>query len=452
MDLLRSLLPPGLPRGDEVRLDGRVAWFAMALSLATTVAFGLLPALKCSKINLVEGLAGSSASLGGRRGKGARVWLVVAETALALVLAAGAGLMMNSFVRLMRLDLGMDPKNLLAVSVWPGQRVHPLQRGAYHAFEPALEATRSVPGVKQAGAVEVAAPLMGGGSATEIRPKPTSPGMLIDCKAVDGAYFGTLGISLRAGRVFTSQDTDRSASVVVVNESLARMLYPAGGAVGRPLGYSTKPSTIVGVVADVRNRVLFPPGPEVYRPATQMGGLRMPTLVVRYEEAGKANVNALIRQRLSELDPTSIIQIRSFEEAIAQQGLQTRFLTALIAGLGALGLLLAASGVFGVTAYGVNRRTRELGVRLAIGAAPGDVLRMIVREAVVMALAGAAIGTAAVVALSSVLRNLLFEVPPGDPLTLLAVIGVLAAVTIAASYVPARRVLKIDPATALRHE
>jgi putative ABC transport system permease protein len=155
---------------------------------------------------------------------------------------------------------------------------------------------------------------------------------------------------------------------------------------------------------------------------------------------------------LSELDPTSIIRIRSFEEAIAQQGLQTRFLTALIAGLGALGLLLAASGVFGVTAYGVNRRTRELGVRLAIGAAPGDVLRMIVREAVVMALAGAAIGTAAVLALSSVLRNLLFEVPPGDPLTLLAVIGVLAAVTIAASYVPARRVLKIDPAAALRHE
>ena len=132
---------------------------------------------------------------------------------------------------------------------------------------------------------------------------------------------------------------------------------------GRPLGYSTKPSIIVGVVADVRNRLLFPPGPEVYWPATQVGGLFMPTLVVRYEEAGKANVNALIRQRLSEIDPNSSIRIRSFEEAIAQQGAQTRFLTPLFAGLGALGLLLAASGVFGVTAYGVNRRTRELGVR-----------------------------------------------------------------------------------------
>ncbi len=231
----------------------------------------------------------------------------------------------------MRLDLGIDPKNLLAVSVWPDQRVHPLQRGAYHAFEPALEATRSVPGVKQAGAA-LGAPLMGGACWSFVQPNPTSAPMRVDCNTVDGAYFGALGIALRAGRVFTLQDTDRSASVVVVNESLARMLYPAGGAVGRPLGYSTKPSIIVGVVADVRNRLLFPPGPEVYRPATQVGGLFMPTLVVRYEEAGKANVNALIRQRLSALDPNSIIRIRSFEEAIAQQGLQTRFLTALIAG------------------------------------------------------------------------------------------------------------------------
>ena len=210
MDPLRNLLPPGFRRGDEVRLDGRVAWFALAVSLATTVAFGLLPALQCSKINLVEGLAGAAASLGGRRGKGAQVWLVVAETALALVLAAGAGLMMNSFVRLMRVDLGIDPKNLLAVSVWPDQRVHPLQRGAYHAFEPALEATRSVPGVKQAGAA-LGAPLMGGACWSFVQPNPTSAPVRVDCNTVDGAYFGALGIALRAGRVFTLQDTDRSA-------------------------------------------------------------------------------------------------------------------------------------------------------------------------------------------------------------------------------------------------
>jgi putative ABC transport system permease protein len=191
------------------------------------------------------------------------------------------------------------------------------------------------------------------------------------------------------------------------------------------------------VVFSVADAVLFRP---------------LPYLVVRYDKTAKANVNALIRERLGKLDPTSLIGIKSFEEVVAQQGAQTRFLTALIAGAGALGLLLAASGVFGVTAYGVNRRTRELGVRIAIGAAPGDVLRMIVREAILMAFAGAAIGTAVVFALRSVLRNLLFEVQPGDPLTLVAVIGVLAAVTIAASYVPARRVLKIDPATALRHE
>jgi predicted permease len=470
LDALRNLLPPGLPRGDEVRLDGRVAWFALAVTMATTVAFGLLPALKCSKINLVGGLTGAATGMGGRRGRGIRASLVIAETALALVLAAGAGLMMNSFIRLMRVDLGFNPQNVLAVQAELPQwralnamgaedrsskedsesrktRSAELWRVMTQTDERMLDAVRAIPGVRQA-CLATPAPLLGGEvDALTPGPKPGSSAIHSRATFVVGDCFGALQIPLLAGRVFTSEEARGWERLMVLNQSLARLLFPNGGAVGQYLPGSVR---VIGVVADVRDRLLFPPEPEYYTPGEI--ALTQSHFIVRYAEAAKANLNGLIRQKLSEIDPDATVTIDSFEEVVSQQGAQTRFLALLFAGAGALGLLLASSGVFGVTAYGVNRRTRELGVRIAIGAAPGDVLRMIVREAVVMAFAGAALGTAAVFALQSVLRNLLFEVPPGDPLTLLAVIGVLAAVTIAASYVPARRVLKIDPATALRHE
>jgi len=470
VDALRNLLPPGLPRGDEVRLDGRVAWFALAVSMATTVAFGLLPALKCSKINLVEGLTGSAAGLGGRRGRGVQASLVVAETALALVLAAGAGLMMNSFVRLLRVDLGFNPKNVLAVQAVTAQwrsfkanvaerpsskeglksretRTGELARIVLGENERILDTVRAIPGVRQA-CLATPAPLLGGQiDALILGPTPGASAIHVLATDVTGDCFGAMQIPVLAGRGFTAEEMGRREQVVVLNQSLARLLFPDGGAVGRYLPYGKR---IVGVVADVRSRLLFPPEPEYYEPSWPR--FAQSHFIVRYAESGKANLDGLIRQKLSEIDPAATVAIDSYEEVVAQQGAQTRFLALLFAGAGALGLLLAASGVFGVTAYGVNRRTRELGVRIAIGAAPGDVLRMIVREAIVMAGAGAVIGTAAVFALGSVLRNLLFEVRPADPLTLAAVIGTLAAVSVAASYVPARRVLRIDPAAALRHE
>jgi putative ABC transport system permease protein len=453
LDLLRSLLPPELPRGDEVRLDARVAWFALAVSLATTVAFGLLPALRASKINLLEGLAGSSMRMGGRRDRGVRASLVVAETALALVLT---GLMMNSFIRLMHVDLGFNPKNMLSVSPLLDRRKYPTEDARALVYERMLEGVRAVPGVRQA-AGAFTAPLLSGAAPIDVKPAPASifvgsqgiETMRFGVKEVTGEYFGTMQIPLLAGRVFTTQDTKKSMPVAMVNQSLARLLFPNGGA----LGGQVVPSSlrVVGVVADVRNWLLFAPEPEMYVPMSQAYPFGE-QIVVRYDEAGLANLNGQIRQRLSEIDPDAQVGIRSFEEAIAQQGAQTRFLTALIVGAGLLGLLLSASGVFGVTAYGVNRRTRELGVRMAIGAAPGDVLRMIVREAVVMAAVGAAIGTAATLALGSVLRNVLFEVRPADPLTLAGVVLVLGIVTVVASYIPARRALGIDPAVALRHD
>jgi putative ABC transport system permease protein len=173
---------------------------------------------------------------------------------------------------------------------------------------------------------------------------------------------------------------------------------------------------------------------------------------VRYTEAEKANLNGLIRQKVLEIDPEARITIDSFEAAVAQQGAQIRFLALLFAGAGGLGLLLSASGVFAVTAYGVNCRTREIGVRMALGATPKDVLRTIVREGVAMAAAGTVIGTAATLTMGNVLRNVLFEVRPADPVTLGAAVVVLAVTTLAASYIPARRALSLDPAVALRHE
>ncbi|MGD0497139.1 MAG: ABC transporter permease [Bryobacteraceae bacterium] len=445
LNLLRSLLPPELPRGDEVRLDSSVAWFALTMSLGTTIAFGLLPALRCSQVHLLEGLTGSSASMGARRGRGVRISLVVAETALALVLTGGAGLMMNSFIRLMHVDLGFNPKNLLSVSGWLGRRV--AHDEEHRAWDRMVEAIRAIPGVRQA-AIAFPAPLVGGEMTIGVRLAPKSPPTQVRGKVVTGEYFATMQIPLLAGRVFTSQDTEKSAPVAIVSQSLARLLFPDGGALDRNV--FPMDQRIVGVVADARNKLLFPPEPEIYMPVSQTDMLHQ--IIVRYDEVGKAGLNGRIRLRLNEIAPDAQMSIRSFEEAIAQQGAQTRFLTALIVGAGLLGLLLSASGVFGVTAYSVNRRTRELGLRMALGAAPRDVLRMIVREAILMASAGAVIGTAAIFALRSVIRNLLFEVPPGDPITLIAAVAVLGAASTAAGYIPAHRVLNIDPAVALRYE
>jgi putative ABC transport system permease protein len=378
--------------------------------------------------------------------------------------------MMNSFIRLMRVDLGFNPKNVLAVQAVTAQwrdlksvgaefpsskedsqsrnaRGGKLARIVLGENERILDTVRAIPGVRQA-CLATPAPLLGGQiDALILGPTPGASAIHALAMDVTGDCFGAMQIPVLAGRGFTAEEMGRRERVVVLNQSLARLLFPNGGAVGQ---YLPGGSRVVGVVADVRSRLLFPPEPEFYEPS--LPRFAQPHFIVRYAESGKANLNGLIREKLSDIDPDATVTIDSFEEVVAQQGAQTRFLALLFAGAGALGLLLAASGVFGVTAFGVNRRTRELGVRIAIGAAPGDVLRMIVREAIIMAGAGAAIGTVAVFALGNVLRSLLFEVRPADPFTLMAVIGVLAAVSVAASYVPARRVLRIDPAAALRHE
>jgi putative ABC transport system permease protein len=450
LEALRSQLPPQLPRGNEVRLDAAVVWFALAASLFTTLAFGLLPALKFSNVHLIEELASASATLGGRRGKGMRSWLIAAETALALVLTGGAGLMMNSFIRLMHVDLGFNPRHAMVVHIVPDT---PGTHGLLRSFDPEMEAIRAVPGVRQAAATDLP-PLLGGDCATYVRPAPDAAPLRVRCKTVAGDFFGTVQTPLLAGRVFTPQDSPESERVVMINQALARLLYPGGGALGRQaFGMGPSWGRVVGVVADARDRLLFAAEPTLYIAGAQKKGFPgLRSVVVRYDDAGREGLIAEIRRRIEKLDPGATLTFRSFEDAISEQGAQVRFLTLLMTGAGALGLLLSAGGIFGVTAYAVNRRTRELGVRMALGAAPGDVLRMIAREGVVSAAAGAAIGTVAVFALRSVLRNLLFEVSPGDPLTLAAVVFVLAAVSATAGYIPARRALSIDPAVALRYE
>jgi putative ABC transport system permease protein len=470
MGALRSVLPPELPRGDELRLDGHVEWFALAVSLATTVAFGLLPALRYSKVNLMEGLTGSSTGTGGRRSRGVRASLIVVETTLALVLMGGAGLMMNSFIRLMSVDLGFNPRNVLAVQVETAQarafrasaskpvltkqdsedrreKWGAASRQAHQANERILDAIHAVPGVRQAGLVSPA-PLLGGELGAMIMGPGASSPIHTREKLVAGDYFSAMQIAVVAGRACMTEDGQQPERRMVLNQSLARLFFPNGGAVGQHLPGDWR---IVGVVADARNKLLFAPEPEAYSCSYSDLG---PTghFVVRYTEAEKANLNGLIRQKVLEIDPEARITIDSFEAAVAQQGAQIRFLALLFAGAGGLGLLLSASGVFAVTAYGVNCRTREIGVRMALGATPKDVLRTIVREGVAMAAAGTVIGTAATLTMGNVLRNVLFEVRPADPVTLGAAVVVLAVTTLAASYIPARRALSLDPAVALRHE
>jgi predicted permease len=407
-------------------------------------------------VNLVEALAATSAHTSAGRGRDFRATLVAAEIALSLVLLSGAGLMFNSIIRLMRVNLGFNPKNVLAGSAFD---LNSSPRGTEDskraALENSLRSIDSIPGVLQAGAV-LSPPQLGFPMRTYVQLQPgVSPGV-IDANIVAGDYFRAMQVPLLAGRFFTPQDREDTEKVVIVNETLARLLAPDTRVVGRYLtqGYPTPKETItiIGVVSDVRYSLLFSPQPEVYYPMEQFKGITPGTIVVRYEDSAKFYINGSIRKALQALNLNGIVTVASFEDKIAEQGKRLRFLTTLIGGAGLLGLFLGASGVLSVTAYAVRRRTSEFGVRIALGAAPGDVLRMILGNSARMVLIGAAFGIIIVLALGKALRSVIFEVPPYDPLTLSAVIVILGGTCLAASYIPARRAARIDPMAALRSE
>jgi putative ABC transport system permease protein len=475
-----AALLPRLPRVAEtgIAVDGRLVAFAVVVSAVTGIAFGLAPALHASSTNLVEALAdgGRGGSAGRRMGR-ARGALVVSELALAALLLAGAGLMIRSFVLLQRVDPGVRPGALLTLSLALPDSKSLDDAYLRSFFEQVIERVEALPGVEMAG-VSSHRPLGGGGMSRHFgidgAPPPRSLADVpnVSARQESARSLRALGVRLVKGRLFDESDNENAPRVAVVNQTLASRFFPGEDPIGRrilleapeavlapdqlPPGGSWVRWTIVGVVGDVRyNGLAASPEAVAYVPYRQRNK-QMPWapsyLVVRTRTEPSALVGA-IRRQVAEVDPDQAVgSAMSLNDLMSAASGPARVNAGVMGVFAAAALLLAVLGVYGVIGYSVKQRRREIGIRMALGARRADVVRLIVGQGVRLTAVGLAIGTAAGLALARVVAGLLFGVEPGDPVTLASVVGVLGATALAASYVPARRAARLDPATVLRQD
>jgi putative ABC transport system permease protein len=461
-DLLLSLVPSTMPRLDEVRLDGSVLGFSLVLSLLTGLVFGIAPAWQASRSGLLEPLKEATrGSSSGRRQHRFRSVLVVSEIALALVLLAGAGLMAQSFVRLSRIDPGFRPEAVLSARMILPRVKYP-EGAAIVAFaDRLLPAVAALPGVVSAGLVNPL-PLTGEGWQTnfwvEGRPLPALGEVPnSDYHVVGGDYFGTMGIPLVGGRLFSDSDRKDTTPVALVNQTMARRYWPDEDAVGKRMrtGSLDDPNpwlTVVGVVGDVKQYGLDQDQKtQFYRPQRQMP-LRPMSLVVR-AAADPSGLTASLRQAVLSADPDQpIYDVRTMSGLLSDTSAPRRLSLLLLGAFAVTALLLAGVGIYGVMAYSVTQRTHEIGIRMALGARRGDVLLMVFGQGLRLVLTGSALGVLAAFGLTRLMSSLLYGVSPTDPPTLGLVSVVLVGTALLACLIPARRASGVDPMIALRCE
>ncbi|HVG31968.1 MAG TPA: ABC transporter permease [Pyrinomonadaceae bacterium] len=457
-DLLINISPSNMPRISEITIDYRVLGFTFAISLLTGVIFGLLPALQALRVNVNDSLKSEGRGVVGSSSRSrARSVLIVTEIALALVLLVGAGLLIKSFKRLGEVDPGFKPDNVLTMqlSLPRSKYSKPEQQSAF--LQQVLERIEAVPGV---GSVSVVAgPPFSGLTASRYfqiegrPPRPAGEGLNAGYNAASPNYFQTLGIPLRRGRDFTKQDVMGTPEVVIINEAMARRFWPDEDAVGGRLRIGEDAwRTVVGVVGDVRHTGLDEePKPEMFYPYLQ-SPLSFMTLMVRSTTDEKA-LRASIQREIRAVDPDlPVYGIKSMEQMISESVSPRRLNMILLTTFAVVALVMAALGIYGVMAYSVSQRTHEIGIRMALGAQRGDVLKMIVGQGMILTLMGIGIGLAASFGLTRLMRSLLYGVTATDPLTYIAVALVLGTVALMASLIPARRATRVDPMEALRYE
>jgi putative ABC transport system permease protein len=464
--VLLAWLPPNLPRVAAIGLDLRVAAAACAAAIATGLLVGVVPALQTSRPDLASVLkAGGRSSTAGRRRQAFRNALVVAEVALAVILLVGAGLFIGSFASLMRIDPGLDYRNVIAldVSVAPDPNLsgsdlwRDMSRRGRPYVEEMLAAVSRVPGVLEAGGVANGLPLTGSWSRTVPafpgRPKPEGDDAAIDQRIVTANYLQVMRIPLVRGRHLNAGDVEGAELVAIVNEAAVRRYWPGEDALGQRIEVNGAERVVVGIFGDIRH--LGPERParqEVYLPLAQVGAPGM-TLVMRTSgrpqdvlQGVKAAIWSVNRdQRLT----AETVTLEGYMERLIAE---RRFTMALLGMLGLLGLVIAAAGIYGVMAYVVSQRTNEIGVRMALGATRASVIAMVLGRAALLVALGLALGGAAAWSLATTVEAFLFQVRPHDVRIFAGVLGVLAAAGLLASAIPARRASTVDPLVALRHE
>jgi predicted permease len=457
------LAPPELPRLESVRLDPYVLAFAAAVTLGTGLLAGLAPALWSAVRNPSTTLrSGARVGSGTRKVRWVRQGLVAGQVALALLVLVGAGLLLRSLANLQRVDMGFARESLvIATMSLPPEKT--TSRAEHVALlDEVIERVRALPGVSAATSVTRPpfsgkggwdAPYTGEGQSTEAR--EANPVLNLELAGPD--YFGTLGIPLVRGRAFTEQDREDAAPVAIVSEAVARRTWPGEDPIGKriklgPLDSPMPWHTVVGVVEETRYRELVTPRPSIYFPVRQFGGPVPMSLGLR-TQVDPASVIPALRNTLQEVDPELLlVEAAPLTQLLGAPLARPRFSAALLGVFALFALVLAAVGIYGVMAAYVRQRWHEIGVRMALGAGPAAVRRLVLGQGLLLALVGAGVGAVAALAGTRVLSAVLFGVSPTDPLTFAGVATVLLLVALAACYLPARRATRVDPMVSLRAE
>ncbi len=451
--LLIHLNPGNIPRIEETSMDWRVLLFTLCASLATALLFGLFPALSASRCNLNEALKSSANRTvkggGGRLQRG----LAIAEVALTFVLLTGSGLLIRSFLKLQSVDKGFAASSTVTMHIQLDARYNaPERHNAF--FRSLIERIGALPGVEAAAAVDHL-PLGGGESigTLEVEGHPFDAKTFFEGRFVTPRYFAAMGIPLIAGRAFTDGDVTGRPPVAIVSRSFARRYFPGEVAAGKRVrsgGNDTSWATIVGVVADVRQFSLEATPPlEVYTPFWQTS-VNSASVVVR-TGLPPDRVASSMRTLVRDLDPVvAVAEVRTMNQVLSQATAERRFQTLLLTLFGGVALFLSLVGLYALMAYSVQQRTAEMGIRMALGAQPGSVMRLVLKQGSRLALAGIALGFVCAWALTRSIASMLFEVAPTDAPTFLGVAVLFCTVALAACYVPARRATRVDPMVSLR--
>ena len=465
VEALLAIAPASIPRTSEVGVDGTVLIFTLAVSVLAGIMFGLVPGLQSSKVDLHASFKEGRGSTGDRGRRRTRRLLVVSEIALSLVLLVGAGLMIKSFWRLLNVDPGFDPNNVLTAQIALPQSRYPQFQQVDAFYKQLLERVESLPGVQSAGTVTVL-PLSGSNSnaSFEIEGRPRVSDDVrqnADYRMISEDYFRAMGVPLLKGRYFLESDREGAPAVVIINEAMTGF-WPDEDPVGNRINLGVPGSpwlTIVGIAKDIKHQGLdIRPKPEMFFLHSQnaysgaLGVWRSMTVVAR-TSSSPISLAGAIKSVVQAIDKDlPVARIQTMEQVLSNSVSQPRFTMLLLAVFAVLALALAAVGVYGVVSFSVAQRTHEFGIRMALGADARDVMKLVIREGLIIVSIGVTIGLALAFIATRLIASFLYGVSPSDPLTFLAISLLLVGVALGACFVPGRRATKVDPMEALRYE
>ena len=460
MSVLGKIAFPFLPRSQEIRIDSRVLLFTLAVSILTSVVFGLIPSLQAGKTDVQETLKeGGNTMSAGSVGGWLRPILVVVEVAAAVVLLIGAGLMIRSILRIREVEPGLKPQNLLTAKLTLPREKYKDAEAAIRFHQQLIERVSNLPGVESAGLTShlpIEERGYNGNISVEGKTYPPNESPLVEFRAVSEDYFQSAGIPLLRGRLFSKQERDDTQPVIVINETMAKHIWPGEDPIGKRLGDDSKP-TVIGVVGDVKNYgLLRQPAPEMYAPYTVKNfwpDMRWNMRLLVRSTLDDASIASAVRREVQAVDPAQPIYAVQTMKLVIENTVRDKSLnTTLLSVFAGVSLLLAVIGVYGVMSYTVAQHTREIGIRMALGAQPSAILKLIVGRGLVLVGVGAAIGVFASFGLTRFIENMLFGVTPTDPLTFVAIVALLGLVALLACLIPAQRAMRVDPIVVLRHQ